>query len=436
MPVRQAGVIYLKNMVSQFWFEEKTDKPAEARAFTMADGDKSTIRDNLIEAVIHSPDPIRAQLIVCVRTVAQNDFPEKWSTIVDKVHHFIQTSDMNCWHGAMQAFYQLCKIYEYKSIKDREPYHNAMRILLPMFQERLASISQDQSDLSVLTQKQILKIFFTFTQFVLPLDVLDKNSMASWIEICNMILTRPVPDHVEQIDVDERPELSWWKIKKWSIRTLNRIFDRYGTPANAGKEYVEFANFFLKGYATPILTTVLKLLENYRNGVYVSPRVLQQCIVYVEYAVLPAFTWKFLKQHMLVIIQEILYPLMCHTDEDEDLFMNDPVEYIKIKYDVFEDFLSPVNAARQLVFQVANKRKLMLEQAMHFCMQVLQNAQLQPRQKDGILHIIGAVAPVLMKKKAYKDQLEMMLVNFVFPEFNSQFGFLRARVIINLYYFI
>ena len=63
-----------------------------------------------------------------------------------------------------------------------------------MFLERLCQLADDQSDLSVLTQKQILKIFFTFTQFVLPLDVLDKNSMATWIEICNIILARPIPD--------------------------------------------------------------------------------------------------------------------------------------------------------------------------------------------------------------------------------------------------
>lgn len=130
---------------------------------------------------------------------------------------------------------------------------------------------------------------------------------------------------------------------------------------------------------------------------------------------------------MLVIIQEILYPLLCHTDEDEDLFENDPIEYIKTKYDVFEDFVSPVNAARQLVFQVANKRKQVLEQAMVFSMQVLQNQQLPARQKDGILHIVGAVAPVLLKKSLYKDQVEMMLVSYVFPEFQSPFGFLRAR---------
>ncbi len=130
---------------------------------------------------------------------------------------------------------------------------------------------------------------------------------------------------------------------------------------------------------------------------------------------------------MLIIIQEILYPLMCHTDEDEDLFENDPIEYIKAKYDIFEDFISPVNAARQLVHQVASKRKQMLEQSMVFCMQVLQNPQLLPRQKDGILHIVGAVAPILLKKNLYKDQVEMMLVSYVFPEFQSQHAFLRAR---------
>ena len=117
MPVRQAGAIYLKNMVGQFWYEEKADKaPATesgvTTAFTLPESDKHTIRENLIEAVIHSPDPIRAQLIVCVRQITTHDFPDKWVAIVDKVHHFIQNNDINSWYGALQAFYQLCKIYE------------------------------------------------------------------------------------------------------------------------------------------------------------------------------------------------------------------------------------------------------------------------------------------------------------------------------------
>jgi hypothetical protein len=50
------------------------------------------------------------------------------------------------------------------------------------------------------------------------------------------------------VDREERQDLSWWKIKKWSLKKLNRFFERYGTPNNAGKEYIEVANFFLKGF--------------------------------------------------------------------------------------------------------------------------------------------------------------------------------------------
>lgn len=36
-------------------------------------------------------------------------------------------------------------------------------------------------------------------------------------------------------------------------------------------------------FKAAFLTTVLKILEQYRNNVYVSPRVLQQAIVTIEY---------------------------------------------------------------------------------------------------------------------------------------------------------
>jgi hypothetical protein len=32
------------------------------------------------------------------------------------------------------------------------------------------------------------------------------------------------------------------------------------------------------------------------------------------------------------LIQEVLFPLMCHSDEDDELWNTDPQEYIRIKY--------------------------------------------------------------------------------------------------------
>ena len=49
-------------------------------------------------------------------------------------------------------------------------------------------------------------------------------------------------------------------------------------------------------------------------------------------------------------------------------------------------------------------------------------------KKDGALHMLGALAKKLSKKKEYKNNMEIVLVRHVFPEFQSEFGFLRARV--------
>lgn len=41
--------------------------------------------------------------------------------------------------------------------------------------------------------------------------------------------------------------------------------------------------------------------------------------------------------------------------------------------------------------------------------------------------MIGAVADVLLRKQAYRDQMEGMLQQYIFPEFNSPHGHMRAR---------
>lgn len=94
---------------------------------------------------------------------------------------------------------------------------------------------------------------------------------------------------------------------------------------------------------------------------------------------------------------------------------------------------------------------------MGFCYQILTELTSDPRKKDGALHMIGSLAEILLKvstmtsflsfifwnqnfvqhllicfsalqKKIYKDQMEFMLQNYVFPLFRSELGYMRARV--------
>jgi len=35
---------------------------------------------------------------------------------------------------------------------------------------------------------------------------------------------------------------------------------------------------------------------------------------------------------MQIIIQDVVFPLLCHSSEDDQLWHSDPVEYIRTKY--------------------------------------------------------------------------------------------------------
>uniref|UniRef100_A0A8C2HYM8 Importin 8 n=1 Tax=Cyprinus carpio TaxID=7962 RepID=A0A8C2HYM8_CYPCA len=351
-PVRQAAAIYLKNMVSQYWQDREPTLGEVVFPFNIHENDRGQIRENMVEAIIRCPESIR-----------------------------------------------------FKKAEERDPLLAAMQIFLPRIQQLITQLLSDATFISVLIQKQILKIFHALVQ------------------VCVSVCFIYPPD----TDEDDRPELIWWKCKKWALHIITRMFERYGSPGNVTKEYVEFADFFLKTYAVGIQQVLLKVIEQHRQRQYVSPRVLQQALSYMTQGVSHSLTWKQMKPHMQTITQEVVFPLMCYKDEDERLWQEDPYEYIRMKFNMYDDHVSPATAAQTLLCTAARKRKEVLPHMMEFCHQILMDPNTDPRRKDGALHVVGALAQPLQKVTFNKDQMELMLQNYVFPLLNSNLGYLRAR---------
>uniref|UniRef100_A0A8C2DD11 Importin 7 n=1 Tax=Cyprinus carpio TaxID=7962 RepID=A0A8C2DD11_CYPCA len=427
-----SGVIYLKNMVTQHW-SEGDNANTEGPTSNIPEEDKQFIRDHIVEAINPTPERLRVQLTTCIHHMIKHDYPARWTAIVDKIGFYLQSDNSGCWLGILLCLYQLVKNYEYKKPEERQPLVAAMQIFMPMLKDRFIQLLPDQSSDSALVQKQIFKILYALFQYNLPLELINRQILTDWMDILKTVVDRDVPPEALQVDEDERPELPWWKCKKWALHILARLFERYGSPGNTTKEYTEFAELFLKGYAVAAQQVLLKVLYQYKEKQYVAPRVLQQTLNYINQGIAHAVTWKNLKPHIQGIIQDVVFPLMCYTDSDEELWQEDPYEYIRMKFDVFEDFISPSTAAQTLLFTACNKRKEVLQKSMGFCYQILTDPACDPRKKDGALHMIGSLAEILLK--IYKDQMEFMLQNHVFPLFRSELGYMRARACWVLHYF-
>lgn len=71
----------------------------------------------------------------------------------------------------------------------------------------------------------IFFFFFGYPQYCLPLDLISREVFSQWMEVCRLVIDRPAPDSTH-IDEDDRPELPWWKAKKWALHILARLFER------------------------------------------------------------------------------------------------------------------------------------------------------------------------------------------------------------------
>ena len=90
---------------------------------------------------------------------------------------------------------------------------------------------------------------------------------------------------------------------------------------------------------------------------------------------------------------------LSHTPQTSAITLS-PSLSVSFYPDMFEDMVSPVIAAQNLLTQACTKRKGVLDPVLAFCVSILQQPPEQRDycKKDGALHVLGSVYEALMKK--------------------------------------
>ena len=65
------------------------------------------------------------------------------------------------------------------------------------------------------------------------------------------------------------------------------------------------------------------------QGEWLSPRVLNLSLQYLTHGLTLSATWKQMKPHINALLTRCVLPLMCFNDEDDELWREDPQEYIR-----------------------------------------------------------------------------------------------------------
>jgi importin-7 len=432
--VRLPAAIYLKNRVSRGWStENNVHQP-------IPDDERKSFRDRLLPVLANVPPQIRHQCVPILQTILQHDFPAKWPEFMDLTMQLLNAPDANAVFAGLQCLLAVCRTYRFKlADNDRGNLDKVVEASFP----RILAIGTGLMNETTVEAGEMLRIvvkcYKHAVYYELPHPLRTYQNTVDWCTLFLKIISHEAPAYAMMEDIDEREQNHWWKARKWCYANLNRLYVRYGNPAGLSstqaKEFGDFPKTFITTFAPEILKGYLGEIEKWVGGNHwLSKPSLSYTLIFLEECVKPKSMWDILKPHMDNLIKHLIFPVLCQSEEDIELFTDDPPEYLHRKLNFYEEVSAPDMAATNFLIALTKNRKQQTYVILSYVNEVVTryeaapDDQKIPREKEGALRMIGSLASIILGKKSpIANQVEYFFVRHVFPEFRSPHGFLRAR---------
>lgn len=269
MPIRQVAAIHFKNLIAKNWTKISLDH-------------KELLRNHILLFLPQLPPLLRSQLGECLKTIIHSDYPHHFPHLLDWI--ILNLQDHHHVHSSLFVLRILSRKYEFKSDDERTPIYRVVEDTFPLLLNIFNSFLQIPNPSIELADliKLISKIFWSSIYLEVPKVLFDQNVFNAWMVLFLNVLERPVPLEGQPADPELRKSWGWWKVKKWTVHILNRLYTRFGDLKLHNLENKAFAQMFQKHYAGKILDCYLNLLNVIRVGGYLPDRVINLVLQYLS----------------------------------------------------------------------------------------------------------------------------------------------------------
>ncbi|KAF4512653.1 hypothetical protein G6O67_000006 [Ophiocordyceps sinensis] len=433
--VRLSTVIYIKNRVNRAWYLSDSF----SNETLIPEDEKARIRDMLVPILASSEGPVQQQLVPVLQRILQSDFPARWPRFIDFTMELLNTNSPSSAHAGLQCLLALCRAFRYKSTENQDRLHfdSIVETSFPRLMAICNELVNQESDEAGEMLHLALKAYKHATWLELSPYLQQREVNIAWCTVFLQTVSKTAPASSMQGDQFDREKHHWWKAKKWAYFNLNRLFIRHGNPSSPGKgdEAAQFAKDFITNIAPEILKHYLQEIEKWvAKTSWLSRPCLSYTLVFLDESVRPKEMWTHLKAHLTNLVTHFVFPVLCLTPDDVEQFEEEPEEYLHRKLNYFEEASAPDVAATNFLVNLTKNRRKETFEILKFVNAVVNEYEQSSDHKknhvakEGALRMIGTLAPVILSKKSpIADQVEYFLVRYVFPDFTSPQGFLRAR---------
>ncbi|XP_034196637.1 chromosome segregation 1 [Osmia lignaria lignaria] len=314
--IRIAGAVAFKNYVKRNW---KVEEDSVDRIHAQ---DRETIKKLIVNLMLHSPDSIQKQLSDAVSIIGKYDFPNKWPELIDQMVEKFNTGDFHVINGVLHTAHSLFKKYRYE-FKSQSLW-TEIKFVLDRFAKPLTDLfvatmnltqvhANNVEALKVIYSSLVIlsKVFYSLNFQDLP-EFFEDN-MAVWMRNFHTLLNTDVPSL--QSSDDEEPEV---------IEQLkSQVCDNIGLYA---QKYDEEFQPYLPQFVTAVWNLLTSTGQQPKYDTLVS-NALQFLATVADRG---QYRYLFVDPGTLsCICEKVIIPNMKFRESDNELFEDNPEEYIR-----------------------------------------------------------------------------------------------------------
>uniref|UniRef100_A0A2C9K086 Exportin-2 n=1 Tax=Biomphalaria glabrata TaxID=6526 RepID=A0A2C9K086_BIOGL len=314
--IRVSSAITFKNYIKRNW------KVAEGWQDKIHKDDREAIKQYIVGLMLKSPEQVQKQLSDAISIIGREDFPKKWPNLLSEMISKFETGDFNVINGVLQTAHSIFKRYRHE-FKSQELWEE-IKFVLDNFATALTELfkatmnlatthANDPKALKVIFGSILLicKIFYSLNFQDLPEHFED--NMKVWMDYFLALLS--VDNKLLQTS-DESEAGLLEQIK-------SQVCDNVALYA---QKYDEEFSPHLPGFVTAIWSLLISTGQGVKYDLLVSNAI--QFLASV--AERPAYKALFDNTDTLAsICEKVVVPNMQLRDADEELFEDNPEEYMR-----------------------------------------------------------------------------------------------------------
>ncbi|KAJ6581319.1 CAS/CSE protein [Mycena capillaripes] len=331
-PVRLAGSVFLKNIARLRWEEEVNP---------LSETDKASLRGELVPAMLAlSSDPadkaIRAQTAESISLIAELDFPAKWPDLIDHLTASLSPTSSSTNIAILQTSHSIFS--QWRAHVRSDTLFTEINLVLSKFMDPFLGLFRHTAGL-LLTPPPTLDTSSSKGEYAA-----QAQTMALLMEIFYDFTCQDLPPAIEDAHAEffSPPEGWFQRLLGWNPPGLAVDPDETtpSLPSQVKTGVLQIAELFLQLYPEQLQQS--RTIESFMEGVWTMignnnmPGLADDALVSQSLRFLSAtirsnhYTSLFSGPTLSTIIQSIIVPNVLFRTSDEEMFTDDPLEFIRL----------------------------------------------------------------------------------------------------------